>query len=228
MERAKARTARRGDKRVRELSQLMGSMGCKLKKIDDNKYQVMSGLEDTGLQLHLGRETTEKSNNAYVLAVMTFPIPENDQRFHQSHFHEETGTFPHVKAILGNNKYKAVLFEFIAKSLHYFAWSKLLRKWRCYNCLEEGYEVFLVDGSVNTFDRQFNEFSLVIAGQPNIQGIVFDDLIGNYVLPVCADCREHLDYEFSTGCGVAVDTVYFQRLLVRWPETARVMRVNYS
>jgi len=217
------------EKGIRQISNILSAMGCKLKKICDNEYKVLAGLEDTGLQLYIGRETTEQNTAPYVLAVATYPMPENDNRFHRHPDHEKTESFPHLKAILGDNNDNTVLFEFLSRSVHYFVTSKLLRKWRCYCCSKEGFEAFLADGSVSTFDSSGNEFSLVTVGPPkSVQGIVFDEKIGKNVLPICAYCRDHLYYELNTGSNLPLDKSYFQRLLARWPESRQVMMPIYA
>lgn len=217
------------EKGLRQISNILSAMGCKLKKIFDNEYKVLAGLEDTGLQLYIGRVTTEQNTAPYVLAVATYPMPENDNRFHRHPDHEKTKLFPHVRASLGDNKDNTVLFEFLSRSVHYFITSKLLRKWRCYNCLEIGFEAFLADGSVSTFDSIGNEFSLVIVGPPkSVQGIVYDDKIDKNVLPICANCRDHLSYELSTDSIAPLDKTYFQRLLASWPDSRQVMKPIYG
>lgn len=229
MKKTRPGISRGAEKGVREVSQLLAAIGCKLKKVCDNQYQVMAGLEDTGLLVYLGKETTEKRDSHYILAVMTFPIPENDKRFHQGSDHEETGTYPYVKAALTDKRAKMLLYEFISRSIHYFTLSKTLRKWHCYHCYTEGFEVFLADGTVATFDSRCNEFSLVIVGLvKGVQGIVFDDQIGKNVWPICAVCRDHLDQEFGPGNDLPVDKSYFQRLLARWPESGQVMMPIYT
>lgn len=229
MKRARAGITRGAEKGVREISQLLSAMGCKLKKVCEGKYQVITNdLEDTGLLIFLSTETTEDRNTCYVLAIMTFPVPENDSRFHLENDCEDTSSYPHVKSALGEKTGNALLFEFIAKCVHYFIWTKTLRKWFCYNCHEKGYEVFRANGTIVTIDSQSREFTLVIVGKPkDIRGIVFDSKIGKNVWPICADCREHLHYEIDTE-HVEVDKSYFQRLLARWPESGQVMMPFYD
>ena len=217
---------RGAEKCVREISQLLNAIGCKLKKVFANQYQVMDGRQDTGLVLTFGKEIISNKTCQSVWAVMHFPVPSNDHRFLLNYGPEEAEALPHLRACLSDKIEKTLLWEFICRSLYFFRTTKILRQWHCHNCGETGFEIFLDNGSVGTFDFNCNEFSLIIINKNNdISGSVFDNLIGENVLPVCAVCRDKLGYEENEDCALTGDKSYFRRLLFRRSASARVMGI---
>ena len=199
---------------VREMSFLLDMVGCKLKRAGKIKYDVTSDRIATGLSLYFGRDVIDNKNFPYILAIMTFPLPGDDSRYFIDNGKSDTGNHPHVMAHLDNKRAKMLLFEFIFRSIYYYKASNRLRKWQCYNCGEKGYEIFLQNGTLATFDSDCNDFKLIVVDSENdIKGTVFDELIGEIVLPVCKKCEGQLGCEFEDDHNLVVDKMYFYKIL---------------
>ncbi|MDR3667317.1 MAG: hypothetical protein P4L35_10785, partial [Ignavibacteriaceae bacterium] len=65
-------------------------------------------------------------------------------------------------------------------------------------------------------------FRLLIVDRDNaIEGAVFDDLICEYVKPICGECRTKLGCSVSHDDGdQEVDKLYFQRFISRQSQSA--------
>jgi hypothetical protein len=204
------------DKNVKEVAAFLQTIGCRIKKKDQLKYEVMCGRENTGLAIAFWQEVVEKKNVNQAMGVMNFPVPCKDSRFFKLNECDRIATVPNVQVDFSDKKLKALFFEFLCRCVFYFRSSKILRKWQCYNCEEVGYEIFLDDGTVATFDEECREFRLLIVDKDrDVEGNVYDAQIEENVLPICAECRENLGYTLENDNGLTVDQVYFTRFLER-------------
>jgi hypothetical protein len=213
------------DKNIKEVTAFLRTIGCRLKKKDQIKYEVMCGREDTGLAIAFGQEIIDNNTRNFVMAVAHYPVPVNDCRFYKYKGENEAEvTLPNVLAVFTDKKDVALFYEFLSRAVYYFQASKALRQWHCYNCGEAGYEVFLNNATIGTFDARCCEFRLLIVDKDqDIEGSVYDDKIGENVLPICSECREQLGYTLEDDKGLEVDEVYFSRFLEKRAEGGRVM-----
>jgi hypothetical protein len=213
------------DKNIKEVTAFLRIIGCRLKKKDQVKYEVMCGREDSGLAIAFEQETVGNKARKFVMAVAHHPMPVNDIRFFKFRGEDEAEvTLPNVLAVFTDKKDMALFYEFLSRSVYYFQASKALRKWHCYNCGEAGYEIFLDNATIGTFDAKCSEFRLLILNSDqDIEGAVFDDKINENVLPICSECREQLGYTLEDDKGLEVDEVYFTRFLEKRVEGGQVM-----
>lgn len=199
---------------IKEMSFLLDMVGCKLKRAGRVKYDVTVDRIATGLTLYFGKDIINNKNCPYVLAVMYYPIPDNDTRYFFNSGKSVAEEYPHVMGYLDNNRSKMLLFEFIFRSVYFYKSSNRLRKWYCYSCGEKGYEVFLDNGALSTFDSDCNVFKLIIVNSENrMEGAIFDELIGEWVLPVCNKCEGNLGYIIEDDENLTVDKMYFKKIL---------------
>ena len=212
---------------VREISFLLDIIGCKLKRVSKIKYEVISRGINTGLVIIFGNEVIDNKNISYIMAIMYFPIPDNDFRYFLDNGKSISEEYPYVKAHASNKRAKTLLFDFIFRSIYYYKLSNRFKKWYCYNCGEKGYEIFTNNGSLATFDSGCNEFKLIMVdNDAAIEGVVFDDLIGEHVLPICKNCEQKLGYTVTDDLNLTVDRMYFKKIVSKRFETASVMGVD--
>ena len=213
------------DRNVKEIAVFLRTIGCSLGRKKQIKYEVTCGRDNTGLAMAFWQEIGENNKILnHVMAVMSYPAPFSDQRYHKKISGCAKDTIPCVLVDFSDKKEKALLYEFISRAIFFFRSSKVLRQWRCCNCGEVGYEVFLNDGSIGTFEAECREFRLLIVDRDNaVEGAVYDDLICKYVKPICSECLAKLGYtENDDGYDQGVDKLYFKRF-IRGHSEAREM-----